>query len=396
MVRVFRSVHPAPKTMSDTRPAPWVRFLVFMIVSGAVAAGAWVFWDQQKKKADAPVAAAKVKGAQMVTSAKVTRSDYALDLLAVGTVEADESIDLSANVTETVTALHFEDGQQVKKGTFLVELSSNEEEAAISAAKSQLTEHEREITRLQSLVKDGAAPEARLEERRTLADVARQNIHEAEARLTDRRIVAPFDGWLGLRRISVGALVSPGTVIVSLDKIDTVKINFSVPETYISLIKPGSPIEARTQGSKDRLFKGTVTQLDTRIDPVTRAVDARAVMPNDDLALKPGMLVVATLRVEPRQSLSIPERALVPIGSKAFVFVIVEEKAKRVEVVTGRRKPGYVEIMSGIEEGQLVVADGLVGLQDGMAVKITGEFAGPVKAFNPEAMAGSTNPGSAK
>ena len=382
--------------MPENRPAPLVRFLVFMIISGVVAAGAWVFWQQQQKKSAAAPVAAKAKGAQVVTSAKVTKSDYALDLLAVGTVEADESIDLSSNVTETVTALHFEDGQQVKKGTLLVELSSKEEEAAISAAKSQLTEHEREITRLQSLVKDGAAPEARLEERRTLADVAKQNILEAEARLTDRRIVAPFDGWLGLRRISVGALVSPGTVIVSLDKIDRVKIGFSVPETYLSLIKPGSTIEAHTQGTKDRIFKGTLTQLDSRIDPVTRAVDARAEVPNDDLALKPGMLVVATLRVEPRHSLSIPERALVPVGSKAFVFAIIEEKAKRVEVVTGRRKPGFVEILSGVNENQLIVADGLVGLQDGMAVKVTGEFAGPVSAFNPEAMAGSTNPGSGK
>lgn len=383
--------------MSENRPAPLVRFIVFVIISGAVAAGAWVFWQQQQKKAVvAPATTARARGAQVVTSAKVIRSDYTLDLLAIGTVAADESIDLSANVTETVTALHFEDGQQVKKGALLVELSSSEEEAAISAARSQLTEHEREITRLQSLVKDGAAPEARLEERRTLADVAKQNILEAEARLTDRRIVAPFDGWLGLRRISVGALVSPGTVIVALDKIDRVKIDFSVPETYLALIKPGATIEAHTQGTKDRLFKGTLTQLDSRIDPVTRSVAARAVTPNPELLLKPGMLVTATLRVEPRLSLSIPERALVPIGSKAFVFVISEEKARRVEVTTGRRKPGYVEVLSGVSENQLIVADGLVGLQDGMAVKVTGEFAGPVKAFDPEAMAGSTNPGSAK
>lgn len=380
-----------PPIMSDSRPAPWMRSIVFLIISAAVAGGGWLFWQQQKALKQAPAAAAKAKGAMPVSTAKVTKADYALDLLAIGTVAADESIDLSANVTETVTALHFEDGQQVKKGALLVELSAAEELAALSASKSQLTEHEREITRLQSLVKDGAAPEARLEERRTLAEVAKQSILEAEARLADRRIVAPFDGWLGLRRISVGALVSPGTVIVSLDKIDVVKIDFSVPETYLGMIKEGTEIEARTEATRGRVFKGKLSRLDSRVDPATRAVAARAEVPNADLLLKPGMLVTASLRVEPRISLSIPERALVPIGSKTFVFTIADDKAKRAEVTIGRRKPGYIEVLKGLEENQLVVADGLVGLQDGMVVKIIGQFAGPVKAFDPEALSSKSS-----
>jgi len=382
--------------MSDPRPAPWLRSLVFLIITSLVAGGGWYFWQKQKALKQIPATAAKAKGAMPISTAKVTRMDYALDLLAIGTVAADESIDLSANVTETVTALHFEDGQQVKKGALLVELSAAEELAALSASKSQLTEHEREITRLQSLVKDGAAPEARLEERRTLADVAKQNILEAEARLADRRIVAPFDGWLGLRRISVGALVSPGTVIVSLDKIDVVKIDFSVPETYLGMIKEGTEIEARTEATRDRVFKGRLSRLDSRVDPATRAVAARAEVPNADLLLKPGMLVTASLRVEPRISLSIPERALVPIGSKTFVFTIADDKAKRAEVTIGRRKPGYIEVLKGLEENQLVVADGLVGLQDGMVVKITGQFAGPVKAFDPEALSSKSSGESTK
>lgn len=372
--------------MSDSRPAPWLRLLVFTIVSAVVAAGVFFFLKSQQATKAQPAAAAKGKGSQSVTIAKVTKSDYSLDLVAVGTVAADESIDLSANVTEVVTALHFEDGQQVKKGTLLVELSANEEEAALSAAKSQLSEHEREITRLQNLVKDGAAPEARLEERRTLAEVAKQNILEAEARLADRQITAPFDGWLGLRRISVGALVSPGTVIVSLDKIDRVKIDFSVPETYLGLVKPGAVLEARTEGTDEQIFEGRLTQLDTRIDPVTRAVAARALIANDKMLLKPGMLVMATLHVEPRHSLSIPERSLVPIGSKSYVFTVAEGKAKRVEIALGRRKPGYIEVLKGLEEKQSLVADGLVGLQDGMLVSIAGEFGGPVKAFDPESL----------
>lgn len=376
--------------MSENPPALWLRSFVFLIISGVVAAGGWYFWKEQQKATAQPAAAPKARGAQSVTRAEVADSDFALDLMALGTVAADESIDLSSNVTESVTALHFEDGQQVKKGSLLVELSAAEEQAALSAAKSQLTEHEREIARLQNLVKDGAAPEARLEERRTLAEVAKQTIREAEARLADRRIVAPFDGWLGLRRISVGALVSPGTVIASLDKLDVVKIDFQVPETYLGLIKPGTKIEAHAEVAPKRVFEGKLTKLDSRIDPVTRAVAARAEIPNADLLLKPGMLVTATLRVEPRRSLSVPERSLVPIGSKTFVFVIDEGKARRVEITTGRRKPGYIEVLKGLKEKQHVVADGLVGLQDGMSVQVTGDFAGPVKAFDPETLTTQT------
>jgi membrane fusion protein (multidrug efflux system) len=372
--------------MSVSHPATWLRFLVFTLVCAAVGMGGYVFVRRQEAAKATPTGSPKAKSAQPVTTAKVGKSDFSLDLIAVGTVVSDESIDLSSKVTEAVTALHFDDGQQVKKGDLLIELNSAEEEASLSAAKSQLAEHEREILRLQSLVKDGAAPEARLEERRTLAEVARQHILEVEARLADRRIVAPFDGWLGLRRISVGALVSPGTVIVSLDKIDRVKIDFSVPETYLGLVKPGAILEARTQATGDKVFRGTLTHLDTRIDPVTRSAAARAMMPNEELLLRPGMLVSAVLHVEPRISLSIPERALVPVGAKTYVFTLDGDKASRIEVTIGRRKPGYIEVLAGLKEGQIIVADGLVGLQDGMAVKVTGEFQAPVEPFDPESL----------
>ncbi|MBE7496085.1 MAG: efflux RND transporter periplasmic adaptor subunit [Verrucomicrobiaceae bacterium] len=371
--------------MSEARPSALIRFLVFLLVTAAVAAGGWIYWQRTQQRASAPSSSKGApKGAQLVISAKVAKENFTLDLDAIGTVQAFESADISSNVTERVTGLFFNDGDHVKQGTLLATLSDSEEQAMLASAKATLAEEEREIARLQNLVKDGAAPEARLAERRTLADIARQKILEAEARLADRRITAPFDGWLGLRRISVGALVTPGTIIAQLDKIDVVKIDFSVPETYLGLVRAGTAIIARAETAKDRRFEGKISRLDSRLDPVTRSVAARAEVPNPDLLLKPGMLVMVTLVVEPRLSLAIPERSLVPVGSKAYVFAIETGKVRRMEVKTGRRKPGSVEILSGVSEGQLIVADGLVGLQDGNTVKITGEYAGPVKPFNPE------------
>ncbi len=364
------------------RPSSLVRFLVFLTASCFVAAAGWVIWKKQSVAPTAP--ASVVKGAGAITTAVVKPDNYATDVEAIGTVLADESTAIMPNVTETVTALHFDDGQHVKKGDVLATLSDAEEQAQLSSAKSTLAEEEREIARLTGLVKDGAVPEAKLQERQTMAEVARQRIRESDAKLADRRIVAPFDGVLGLRRISVGALVSPTTVIATLDKIDVVKIDFSVPETALPHLKMGTEINAHAAGAREKAYTGKLSQIDSRIDPVTRSVSARAEVENRGHELKPGMLVNVRLAMEPRLSLSIPERSLVPVGSRAYVFTVENGKARRTEVKTGRRKPGYIEIISGVKDGQIIVADGIVGLQDGHAVKVSGEFAGPVKAFNPE------------
>lgn len=371
--------------MSESRPSAFFRSLVFFIVTAAVAAGGWWFWQRSQRTAPTKGAAAP-KGEAQVQVTKVGRENYVLDLSAIGTVRAFESIDISPNVTEAVTGLFFEDGDFVKQGTLLATLSDTEEQAMLASAKATLAEEDREIERLKNLVDSGAVPVARLQERQTMAEIARQKILETQAKMADRRITAPFDGWVGLRRISVGALVSPGTVIAALDKIDVVKIDFSVPETYLDAVKPGIAIVARAAAHSSKDFKGTLAQMDTRVDPITRSVAARAEVPNPDLLLKPGMLVMVKLALEPRASLSMPERALVPLGAKKFVFTLAEGKAKRVEVETGRRKPGYVEVLKGVEEGQVIITDGLVGLQDGAPVKVTAEFEKPAAEFNPEAV----------
>lgn len=369
--------------MSDPRPNAFLRYLILLLVTSLVAGMGW-WWLKDGEGVSAGKPVVSLKGAALVSITKVTMMDFTLDLDAIGTVRAFESTEISPNVTEVVTALHFDDGNFVKKGSLLAELSDAEEQAMLASARATLTEEEREIIRLQNLVKDGAAPEARLAERRTLADIAKQKILEAEARLADRRILAPFDGWVGLRRISVGALVSPGVVITTLDKVDVVKIDFSVPETYLAGVKAGVSIVTRVASLGDKDFKGVVAQLDSRIDPVTRSVAARAEVANPDLLLKPGMLVMVKLSMEPRRSLSMPERALVPLGAKKFVFALNGGKAVRQEIETGRRRPGYVELLSGIKEGQTIITDGLVGLQDGALVKVVGEFKKPSEAYDPE------------
>ncbi|MBL9117756.1 MAG: efflux RND transporter periplasmic adaptor subunit [Verrucomicrobiaceae bacterium] len=360
-----------------------VRFLVFLLSCALVAAGAWWFLKHEGQ-GQAAVAKTAAKNPISVIIAEVSEENFTTDVQAIGTVQAEESTDIMPNVTETITELHFDDGQSVKKGTVLAVLSDAEEQAQLASARSSLAEEEREIARLESLVKEGAASEARLEERRTLAEVAKQRIREAEAKVADRRVLAPFDGVLGLRRISVGALVSPTTVIARLDKIDVVKIDFSVPETVLPVLKVGTEIAAQSAAAGGNTFMGKLAHLDSRIDPVTRSVPARAEVENKSRALKPGMLVMVKIAMEPKRSLAVPERALVPVGSKAYVFTIDSQTARRIEIKPGRRRPGLLEVIEGLEKGQTVITDGLVGLQDGMEVKVAGKYAGAVKPFNPE------------
>lgn len=307
---------------------------------------------------------------------------------ALGTVRALEATSISSSVTERVKSLHFEDGDVVKKGDLLVRLEDAEEVASLNVAKAEKAEQEREIQRLGDLVRDGAVSEVKLEEYRTRRDIADQRIAEAGALIADRQIKAPFDGVLGFRRISNGALVSPGDLIVTLDVLDPIKLDFTVPETFLSDIRPGLKINASAEPFPQTKFVGPVTQVDTRVNPITRSITVRAEIPNPGNLLRPGMLMTTELEKNQRNSLSVPERSVVSVQSNHYVFVIQaadpsQTTVARTTVEIGQRVPGYVEIVSGLEKGAQIVSDGLIGLTDGAKVEVVGEFDQPSAPYRP-------------
>lgn len=365
------------------------QLLVILAALAAIASVGWWVWDLQRSR-HAAAASAPASGAKpaRVATVKITSQDFSDRIEAVGTLLSRESASISANVSETVVELRFEDGQAVKAGDILARLDSVEEEATREAARAALAEQDREIKRLEDLVKQGAAPAVRLEERETLAELARRRLEEAEAKLADRKIVAPFDGIVGLRRISVGALVTPGTVIATLDQISTMKLDFTVPESFLADLKPGLKIAAVGTAYPDRKFEGTVTQIDSRIDPVTRSVAVRAEIPNPRGELRPGMLMTTLLHRNPRTSPAVPERAVVPVGRESFVFVVRrapdgKTAAERVPINAGAREPGVVEVLSGLNPGDEVITDGVMGLTSGAPIEIEGQFGGASPAYNP-------------
>ncbi len=299
---------------------------------------------------------------------------------ALGTLRANESVDLTANVTETISAIHFDDGQRVRAGDILVELTSREQHAQLEEARVRAVEAERQYQRVKALVAQRAASESLLDERRRDLDTARAVLVAIESRLTDRLIKAPFDGVLGLRNVSPGALVEPGDTITTLDDDSLMKLDFTVPSLYLNALVPGLQVEARTRAHGERVFTGVVRGIESRIDPVTRAIQVRALIPNPERILKPGLLMQVDLLVDPRDGLVIPEAAVLHEGEDHFVLVVVEAEqgltSERRQIQIGIRKPGLVEVRAGLEAGERVIVHGQIKVRPGQPIKILADGEG--------------------
>jgi membrane fusion protein (multidrug efflux system) len=293
---------------------------------------------------------------------------------ALGTLRANESVALTASVTETVGALHFDDGDRVQAGQVLIEMTSAEEQAQLNEARALVNEADRQLRRVQSLATQGTAAKSLLDERGRESETARARLVAIESRLSDRLIKAPFAGVVGLRNISVGALVEPGDLITTLDDDSVMKLDLSVPSVYLSDLVPGLAVKATTRAFGERTFDGEVRSIDSRVDPVTRSVVVRVLVPNPERILKPGMLMQVTLRKDPRQTLVIPEAALMPLGRQQFVLVAAEEeqghKAEKRQIRIGSRRPGEVEVLDGLQQGQLVITHGTQRVRPGQAIEL--------------------------
>ena len=305
-----------------------------------------------------------------VIVAPVRTADIVDRIEALGTTRANETVRVSAIVTGKVREINFDDGQEVAAGDVLVVLETAEEEAQLKAAQAVLAERRLAFDRSRQLERQQFATTAQLEERRAAVQESEAQIEAIKARIADRVIRAPFGGLVGLRNISIGALVAPGDLITTLDDLSLIKLDFSVPATYLRVLRPGLQVIAKTTALADEPFSGEVKSVDTQVDPVTRSVVARALVPNPERMLRPGLLMTVELIKNPRQALVIPEGALIPRGQDNVVLVVDGGKAVRREVVIGTRRPGEVEIVSGLNEGEYVITHGTLTVRPGQSVTI--------------------------
>lgn len=311
---------------------------------------------------------------QPVLAMPVRLETFADRLEAIGTLQAKESIVVTARVQGIIKEINFKDGQMVEAGTTLVQFDEAEQRARLQVELANMEEQRKQFERISGLARANATSEARFDEQQAAVKKAEANVAAARARLADYTIKAPFTGRLGTRRISSGALVTPGTVITTLDDLSIVKLDFSIPETFLSTLRVGLDIEAISSAYPEEVFRGTVTSIDTRIDPTTRSVGIRAELPNADQRLRPGMLIVVDLIKDRRDSLMIAEEALVPFENKQYVFVVGNDNTvTRTPITIGRRRPGSVEVLEGLNLGDLVVTEGNTALSTGSKVRLLNE-----------------------
>ena len=348
--------------------------IVLPVACLIVAGGAYFTF-----KGDAALSARGGDRTRLVKVEVAKRVHLADRLEAIGTLQANESVTLTAKTQGIIRSINFQDSQIVKQGEAIASIDAGEQNAQVRVEEANLAQQHRELDRALQLVAEKHISESRVDEIRSAVKKAEANLASASVRADDRRIIAPFSGIIGTRRISLGALVSPGTAIATLDDISVMKLDFTVPETFLGSLKVGLPVEAAASAYRGEIFKGEVVSIDSRIDPATRSVAVRALLPNTELRLRPGMLMVADLVKDARDSIVVSENAVQPENDKQYVFVVsADGLVKRTEIKLGARQVGTVEVLSGVNDNALLIVEGLQDLRDGTKVKITNPEVVPV------------------
>lgn len=343
------------------------RQLIVLVLVAAASGGAWFLLG-------APGPAAVERAGQVraipVRVAEARLSTVRDVVEAVATSRAEQAIEIQPVVSGRIEEIRFAPGQRVGKGELLVTLDSGAEQAAVDEARALLADARGQFERGEQLARTRSVADARVEELRAAFLAAQARLVASAEKLSERQIRAPFAGVVGLREVSVGARVEAGTKLTTLDALDALEIEFSVPEQFYARIANGTSVIATTSSYPDRQFDGTITSIDSRVDPVARAFRVRARIPNPDLALPAGMFMVVQIVLEQREAVVVPEEAVLVQGRSAFVFRIAGDKAQRIEVALGRRTFGEVEVRSGLEAGERIAVTGLQRLRDGSAVDI--------------------------
>jgi len=316
--------------------------------------------SQQGERKDVPAT---------VTTMRVAAQPWQDSLEALGTAQANESIAITAKVSDVVTRLAFDSGERVRAGQLLVDMNSSAQRADVAAAAATLRDAEQQLRRGSELARQQLIAQGQLDTLRANRDAAAAALASRRAAVADRTLIAPFAGVLGLRRVSVGALVAPGAIITTLDDDSRIKLDFTVPESALSSLARGQEIGARSDAWPGVAFEGTVADIDSRVDPDTRAVTVRALLPNPDGRLRAGMLLRVAVRLPQRQALVLPEIAVQQEGSQASVFRVgAGDTVALVPVTLGSRDAGKVEVASGLKAGDRIVVEGIVKLHDGSSI----------------------------
>lgn len=289
---------------------------------------------------------------------------------AVGTLLADASAELRAEVPGQVLALHFEEGQQVNKGDRLISIEATVLQAEVNEARANAERSQAEFKRAKELYAKHLISAADYDAAAANHNVDEARLHSSRSRLSKTEIRAPFSGYTGLRRINVGDYATTGQSLIDIVRLNPMRVDFSVPETMLPEIKVGQPIQVFVDAYRDESFDGKIIAISPKIDVQGHNIQVRGSVDNTELKLRPGLFARVQIELDRKENaIVIPEEAIWPVGQDKTVFVVVDGKAKQKVVDIGERDSGAVEILSGIESGDEVVTAGQLKLFDGAAVE---------------------------
>jgi len=321
------------------------------------------------KKKTPPASAARGGARPLLLDAyvvKTTKLDETID--ASGTLQSNEEVEIKPEISGRITGLYFKEGVHVAKGALLVKIYDEDLKAQLAKLQLQQELAKTTLERQENLLKINGISQQDVDVTRNQVSAYGADIDYTKTQLQKTELRAPFSGRLGLRNVSLGAIVSPTTVITTLQQIDPLKIDFSVPEKYRTAVKVGDAVAFKVAGD-NKTYKGSIYAMDPKIDLATRTIRIRAIMPNAGQLL-PGAFARVTISLKDMpEAIMIPSQAVIPGTRDKTVIVADSGRAKIVVVETGIRDENNVQIISGLNVGDTVITSGILQLKPGMELK---------------------------
>jgi membrane fusion protein (multidrug efflux system) len=359
-------------------------------IIGAVALGGVVWWTTSRAREPQPLQIANAQqvepgktaqasrgkgkgrgGAIAVEAAAARGATTTTDIRAIGSIRSDESVQIASEISGRVAEISFVEGGFVKAGSLLVKLDNALAQAEVADAKARYDLAESNNDRAKQLSRTGNVTEKAIDEAAAGFETARAALELQRVRLSKHVIPAPFSGRVGLRKVSPGSFISPGTAIVNLERIKVVKVDFKLPELFLSSVAVGQKVDITVDALPDKMFQGEIYAIDPQVDVNGRALVLRARIPNDDFALRPGLFARVLVKgKQTREVVLVPESAIVPRGGETFVYRIENGKAMETKVKLGERRGAEVEIVEGVAPNAQLVTAGQLKLRDGISVEV--------------------------
>ena len=355
--------------------------IVILLVAVAAAGGYW--WKTRQAAKDAATAASAPPAGGFsvpVEASPVETGSIDLVIPAVGTLRSNESIEVAPEIPGRLAEILVQEGQKIEEGTVIARLDQSVYRAELQQAQSGLELAKADVERYKKMRAGEVASEQAMQRANAALSDNLARISLAEANMAKTELRAPFDGVLGLRRVSLGDYLDAGDVIINLEQVDPLKVDFRVPEIYYTTVKLGQTIKLEIDALPGETFEGTIYAMDPLIDAGGRSIVLRAHVPNSLDKLRPGLFARVSLVYDTHpNALLVPESAIVPFGSQKFVFRVVDGKAAQTQVKVGEYVNGKVEVLEGLQAGELVVTAGQLKIADGMGVAPIPNAAAPAE-----------------